>query len=212
MGAAFHGDSMLNDRNLSIRGSTCGRRRPSPCGLCRRRESGIALMVVMVIFIILYLVVFQLHYTTRLEEKISRARSLDSQGASATRSVAQSVIGLLADDLKNTGGSTGGGTGAASAGPTGAAPGGRGPGDDSTDGKTGKTGKTGETQVSSKGGEPTAIPAASTAGGSGWYDYLGEAIFQKNVLSLNGINVKVAMIDNERAFDLNRLWEYPPSH
>src|SRR6185503_17909572 len=160
---------MLNDRKLSTRRCSYGRHRPSSRGPCRGRESGIALMVVMVVFIILYLVVFQLHYTTRLEEKISHARSLDSQGAAATRSVAQSVIGLLADDLKNTGGAGGGGgMGAASAGPTGEAPGGRAPGEGSDD-------KKGESQVSSKGGEPTAIPAASTAGGSGWYDYLGEA-------------------------------------
>jgi len=78
-----------------------------------RRESGIALMVVMVVFIILYLVVFQLHYSTRLEEKISRARSSDSLGASAIRSVSFSVLSLILEDLSNSGDASGGGGGAA---------------------------------------------------------------------------------------------------
>jgi hypothetical protein len=195
---------MQNDKDLRFLPlSTPGGPFASSRGLSRARESGIALMVVMVVFIILYLVVFQLHYTTRLEEKISRARSLDAQGASATRSVALSVLGLLAEDLKSSGGSPG--EGAASGLPAGAGPGGP-PGESAADGK-----KAGESQVSSKGGEPTAIPATG-GGGSGWYDYLGEAIFQKNTLSLNGITVKISIQDNERGFDLNRLWEYPPSH
>ena len=49
-----------------------------------RRDAGIARMVVFVVFTILVVVVFQLQYSTKLEEELAEVRSTASQGSFAT--------------------------------------------------------------------------------------------------------------------------------
>ncbi len=184
-------------------------RPPPPEG---QRRDGIALMVVMVVFIILYLVVFQLHYTTKLEEKLSRARSADSQGSAAMYGIALSIMGVLAEDYQNgaeaSSSTTGADTGLGKS--TQLAGGRRGGSEEKKGGET----KDAAPLQSSPGTDPTAIAMGQdggAAGGPAWQDHLGETWCQENSQSLNGITVKYLIEDNERSLDINRLWDYSPS-
>ncbi len=173
----------------------------------RFRESGIALMVVMVVFIILYLVVFQLHYTTRLEEKLSKARSADAQGSAAIRSVSYYILQLLAEDYQQ--GNQQNTTQARGTSPMMV-------GDSRIDridtGKKSSTsGSPGGKVVSSAGSAPSRVPAPGAGGGTSKYDYLHKNIFLPNNQTLNRTTVKIVLEDNERKFDLNRIWDYAPS-
>ena len=68
--------------------------------LRRHRQEGIALMVVMVVFVVLYLVVFQLHFSTTMEEKMAQVRYGEVESAVSLHSTALYVITLLVEDLK----------------------------------------------------------------------------------------------------------------
>ena len=65
----------------------------------RSRCDGIALMVVMVVFIVLYMMVYHLSFYTVMEEKIAHVRHGDIQGQDALYSVAQLVMAQLTEDI-----------------------------------------------------------------------------------------------------------------
>ncbi|MBI4606391.1 MAG: hypothetical protein HY721_30870, partial [Planctomycetes bacterium] len=65
----------------------------------RTRREGIALLVVMVVFVVLYLVVFQLHFTTKMEEHIAQMRYGELENAVAAQSAAIFILSHLAEDL-----------------------------------------------------------------------------------------------------------------
>ncbi len=194
------------------------RNRPPPTEGPRRaprkaRKDGIALMVVMVVFIILYLVVFQLHYTTKLEEKLSRSRSADSQGSAALYGIALSIMGVLAEDYSSGAEAASSSTAGTDAGlgKSTQLAGGRGGGEEKK--KEGDA-KTAAPLESSPGTDPTAIAMGQeggAAGGPSWHDHLGETWCQENSQSLNGITVKYLIEDNEGKLDINRIWDYAPS-
>ena len=52
--------------------------------------------------------------------------------------------------------------------------------------------------------------AVGAGGSSGNYDYLMEAIFNSQQHDVGEVKVKATIIDNERCFDLNRLFNYAP--
>ena len=68
--------------------------------LWRERESGIALLLVMIVFIVLYLVVYQLQFSTTMEEKLADVRSGDVEGSIALHSMSLYVMTLLMEDLR----------------------------------------------------------------------------------------------------------------
>ena len=65
----------------------------------RSRCDGIALMVVMVVFIVLYMMVYHLSFYTVMEEKIAHVRHGDIQGQDALYSVAQLVMAQLTEEI-----------------------------------------------------------------------------------------------------------------
>ena len=65
----------------------------------RSRCDGIALMVVMVVFIVLYMMVYHLSFYTVMEEKIAHVRHGDIQGQDALYSAAQLVMAQLTEDI-----------------------------------------------------------------------------------------------------------------
>jgi hypothetical protein len=160
-------------------------------------------MVVMVVFVILYLVVFQLHYTTKLEERLSKARAVDAQGSAAIQSVGYYILKALAEDYTNSAGQSSTTTSATST-----------TGIGKITGATGGAASGAEKKAleSSPGAEPGAVTTAGGAGsGGGPVDYLHKAIFKKNSQTLNGVTVWYLIECNEGRFDLNRPWDYPPS-
>jgi hypothetical protein len=164
-------------------------------------------MVVMVVFIILYLVVFQLHYTTKLEERLSRARSADALGSAAIRSIMFYIMELLAEDYqKGTQSSSSTASGATSGTGAGGTPTVAGGGTPAGGASAAKTAG----PASSAGTDPTTAGASAT-GSPTWTDYLNKDLFLANEKNLNDTTVKIRIRDNERCFDLNRLWDYPPS-
>jgi hypothetical protein len=204
-------------------------------GALRRaqRESGIALMVVFVIFTILILVVFQLQYTTKLEEELAEVRSTESQGSFAKVSLVGKVMALLAEDYasESDGGATNAGGVPGMTGVTGAhganaangatlpdgtrLPGGLPPDLASLAGGGGAT-PTSEADV--KALLERELQKAGVQGGSTGNardkppttkDYIHENVFQPIKEEINDLQVKVILVDNERGFDLNRLWDYP---
>ena len=74
-------------------------RRPDDNTRSSTRRDGIALMVVMVVFVVLSMVVTQLTYYTAMEEQVARVRHGDIQGQDALYSVAQLVMAQLTEDL-----------------------------------------------------------------------------------------------------------------
>ncbi|MCH2365816.1 MAG: hypothetical protein MK554_01170, partial [Planctomycetes bacterium] len=79
--------------------STHEGRRPDDNARSSTRRDGIALMVVMVVFVVLSMVVTQLTYYTAMEEQVARVRHGDIQGQDALYSVAQLVMAQLTEDL-----------------------------------------------------------------------------------------------------------------
>lgn len=162
------------------------------------RRKGIALLVVMVAFVVLYLVVYQLHFSTTMEERIAQVRYGEVESSTALRSAALYVLTLLIEDLRagmeqsSQGAAMAGGAlaGATNPGAGGAPVGGRG----------------------AAGGRGNFTPLTTTPSGGGssakTYDYIHENIFCENVQQVGDVSVKLTLIDGERAFNLNRLFDY----
>ena len=159
------------------------------------RQAGIALLLVMVVFIVLYMVVYQLHFSTRMEEKIAEVRYGDVEGSLAVYSTSLYAMTLLTEDLKQDleeASQLGGGGGA-----TGAMPGVPGeppPGDGG----------------GGAGGEPVMMEPINATGNAGrkWYDFINENIFNDNQQQVGDVSVKVVIRDGERAFNLNQIFDY----
>lgn len=151
----------------------------------------------MVVFVVLYLVVYQLHFSTSMEAKIAGMRYGEMEAATAMHSIALFAMSYLVEDLQQ--GSQGGADAAM------AAEGPRNIGEDREKGGAGKARQPAE----GTGGEVfTPLPAAGGAGGAGWYDYLTEALFQPMVKQVGQTSVKMTIRDNEGKIDLNRLFDY----
>ncbi len=174
-------------RGISLRGVG-----PAP-----GRDGGIALLLVLIIFIVLYLVVFQLHFTTKMEQKIAQVRYAEVEAGSGLFSAALYVKTLLMEDLRQDLGEAGAQSGAGAMG--------------------GAPGVAPPAGPSAPGGQGFAMPvdsgaAAAMAGGAStsvkWYDSLRENLFLPNVQSVGNVEVKLRVIDGERRYDLNRLFDY----
>ena len=181
--------------------STHEGRRPDDNARSSTRRDGIALMVVMVVFVVLSMVVTQLTYYTAMEEQVARVRHGDIQGQDALYSVAQLVMAQLTEDLVQDY-SEGGAQETPASSPAA-------PGEDA--GAAGRAagggGGAGGRFVALETGPQGAVGAG---GSSGNYDYLMEAIFNSQQHDVGEVKVKATIIDNERCFDLNRLFDYAP--
>ena len=181
--------------------STHEGRRPDDNARLSTRRDGIALMVVMVVFVVLSMVVTQLTYYTAMEEQVARVRHGDIQGQDALYSVAQLVMAQLTEDLVQDY-SEGGAQETPASSPAA-------PGEDA--GAAGRAagggGGAGGRFVALETGPQGAVGAG---GSSGNYDYLMEAIFNSQQHDVGEVKVKATIIDNERCFDLNRLFDYAP--
>lgn len=178
---------------------TCGSRPSDDCRQPRGRCSGIALMVVMVVFIVLYMMVYHLSFYTVMEGKIAKVRHGDLQGQDALYSVAQLVMAQLTEDLVQDFSEGGAGESPASA-PAAGGEGGRGSG---RGGGGNQAGRFVALQAGPQGG-------VGTVGAPAYFDYLMEAIFNEQEHEIDEVRVKATIIDNERCFDLNRLFGYAP--
>lgn len=164
-------------------------------------------MVVMVLFTILIIVVSQLQFSTKLEEELAEVRATESLGTFAIASVASHVIVLLAEDFRESkmAASDTGMTGGMAAAP--ATPG--------EGGGAQQPNPTARVRDPGESGSPgAATPGAAGAGGNtdadpGTYDFILKTIFTEDTKTINGVTVKFVIRDNERTFNLNRLWEYP---
>ena len=181
--------------------STHEGRRPDDNARLSTRRDGIALMVVMVVFVVLSMVVTQLTYYTAMEEQVARVRHGDIQGQDALYSVAQLVMAQLTEDLVQDY-SEGGAQETPASSP--AAPG---EGAGAAGRAAGGGGGAGGRFVALETGPQGAVGAG---GSSGNYDYLMEAIFNSQQHDVGEVKVKATIIDNERCFDLNRLFDYAP--
>ena len=178
--------------------STHEGRRPDDNARSSTRRDGIALMVVMVVFVVLSMVVTQLTYYTAMEEQVARVRHGDIQGQDALYSVAQLVMAQLTEDLVQDYSEGGAQETPASSPAT--------PGEGA--GAAGRAaGGGGGRFVALETGPQGAVGAG---GSSGNYDYLMEAIFNSQQHDVGEVKVKATIIDNERCFDLNRLFNYAP--
>jgi len=154
--------------------------------------------VVLVVFVILYLVVYQLHFSTTMEAKIAQVRYGEAESSSALHSVALYVMTILVEDLKeDAGGQSATGAAAAGEGPR---PVGK---------EAGKAGGKEAGMAGPEGDTGTFTPLAAPSGSSQWVDYLNENIFKDNRQQVGDITVKIRLVDGERAFDLNQLFDYP---
>ncbi len=181
--------------------STHEGRRPDDNARSSTRRDGIALMVVMVVFVVLSMVVTQLTYYTAMEEQVARVRHGDIQGQDALYSVAQFVMAQLTEDLVQDY-SEGGAQETPASSP--AAPGeGAGAAGRAAGGGGGAGGRFVALETGTQG-------AVGAGGASGNYDYLMEAIFNSQQHDVGEVKVKATIIDNERCFDLNRLFNYAP--
>ncbi len=178
------------------------------------RQHGIALMVVLILFVILVLVVSQLQFSTKLEEELSEVRTTEGSGSFAISAIAAYVMTLLAEDYSkdssnNSSNSIGGANLAAGTGGSQAGPGGRaGEGARTRDPRAALAGLVPGAAASAGGAPAEATAAGGNTASSGPVDYLMENLFLNNSQTVNGVNVRVLIRDNERMFDLNRLWEY----
>lgn len=160
-----------------------------------QRESGVALLLVMIIFIVLYMIVYQLHFSTRMEEKIAEVRYGEVEAASALYSTGLYVMTLLVEDLKQDlqeqADPTGGGGPAGGAGAVGT-----------------RNGMPSLERATVSGGG--AAPNTMGAGGSKvWHDYLRENIFLDNQQQVGNVSVKIVIRDGESKLNLNLLFDYP---
>jgi len=158
------------------------------------RGEGIALLVVLVVFVILYLVVYQLHFSTTMEARIAQVRYGEAESSSALHSVALYVMTLLVEDLKED---ASGGSAAGSS-----------PGMGGTADRPRAVGKEAGTP-GPEGDSGIFTPLVASSGSSKWVDYLHENIFKDNRQQVGDITVKIRLADGERAFDLNQLFDYP---
>jgi uncharacterized membrane protein YgcG len=172
------------------------------------RRAGIALMVVMVVFIILYLVAYHLTYSTTMEEKMSHLRGGEVVLQDSMYSVALYAMTLLLEDLKQDQSQLAGGAGAASSGGLGGLglegllPGGGG-------GPSPAGG--GPNPADGSGGNFVPLDGAAGGGAASalrHFDYLRETIFNDNEQTVGDVSVKIKVRDNERALDLNRIFDY----
>ena len=192
-------------------------RDPNPRAPRPERRVGLALLVVMVVFVVLYMVVYHLHFYTRMEAKVSQVRHGDIQSLDAFQSVGQFVMTLLVEDLvsdygelsdQQAGGGMGGLDGA----------------DDNKSGP-GAGGGVNERElaaalgVGAAGAADTAEgnfrPSASAIGAGGGaaagirhVDYPHENVFKTSVQTVGEVQVKVRVYDNESRLDLMRLFGY----
>lgn len=156
------------------------------------REGGIALFVVLVVVVVLSIVIFQLTYTTKIEESIAENRKGFLELSYSLQSIARDVLVRLHDDWSQdidgesaeepaaTGGT---GTG----GPAGAPPGlGPGAGAGAGDAASGTTSE--------------AAVAVDTRHEDSWAHPYQQ--------SINGADVEVRILDGEGRFDLNQLFWY----
>lgn len=204
-----------------------------------RRDAGIALMVVFVVFTILVVVVFQLQYSTKLEEELAEVRSTASQGSFATVSVIGKVLSLLSEDYETEndsgsllGGAAGLGGMTGMLGANGMPGGGNLPGGmpngnlppevqallakgGAAPNKLAGTGHVtaGEINAGDLAKLTEALggisESAQLANKPTTKDYIHESVFLPTIEDVNDLKVKVQIRDNERAFDLNHLWTYP---
>lgn len=160
----------------------------------------------MVVFVVLYLVVFHLHFSTAMEEKVARARFGEILQQDAMISAALYFMTLLQEDLEQDLSEAQETT---APGPTGPAAGGdptpSGGGADRGGDPAGDDGG---------GGQFRAIPMAGAGAGIGAriIDYLRENMFQPNVQTVGETKVKITNRDGERCFDLNLLFTIAPLH
>ncbi len=190
-----------------------------------RRECGIALVVVFILVIILYLIVFQLEYSTKMEEELAEVRTTESATSFAVTSVASYIMSLLAEDAQADQSEVQEAGMAVTPDPAGQGQGAEGGGGDGS-----RTQVPGGNQGAGAGAGGLGTPppglneeemrqwlaqqgqAAGVTGQaqqSGTLDYILENIFLPTTESIDGVEVKIQIIDNARCFDLNRLWEYP---
>ncbi|MBN1441427.1 MAG: hypothetical protein JXA90_01910 [Planctomycetes bacterium] len=163
---------------------------------------GIALMVVMVVFVILYLVVYHLQYGTSMEKKIAQVRQGESASLDAQFSASQYAMVLLLEDYKQDlteSQEKGSSSGAAL-----------------TSGLQGAQGGARQSQDLS-GFLPIQVPgmsgAAAQGGGGGGegsepIDYILENLLHPTTQTYGDTEVKVQLVNNEACIDLNRLFEY----
>ena len=168
------------------------------CG--RERREGIAILIVLIIFVVLYLVVYQLHFSSTMEEHVAHVRYGEAESAIAMQSASLFVMTLLAEDVRSAG-----------SGPTSLE------GMNAEDGSlpTSLLGENSTREGLDPGGSDgkaggTFAPIAGASGQKNtvWYDYLNENIFKPNPKKVGDVTVKITLSDSERAFDLNRLFNY----
>ncbi len=159
-----------------------------------RRDRGIALLLVMILFVVLYLVVSHLHFSTSMEAKIAAVRYGEVEAAAALYSAGLYVMTVLNEDLKRDLEAGAGGDGMPAGDSAAAA------------GIPGLPGMGPEMDLSTLTGENAALTGG--AAGGRWYDYLRENIFLDNEQNIGNIAVKIRTRDTESRLDLNRLFDY----
>ncbi|MBN1418513.1 MAG: hypothetical protein JXP34_07020 [Planctomycetes bacterium] len=158
------------------------------CGRGRgRREEGIALFIVVMAMSILYLLVFQIHYVSKMEEGISRNRTGNLDISYALQAVARWAVAQIQDDLTKDVEEAGGTEVNLGGGQIGGAAG-------------------GIPALNDAGG--LAGGASLPGGGGGTIDSLGEPLFYPADKTLNDVKVRVKVTDGEGKLSLNRLFEY----
>ena len=180
----------MNTTSLSLkRRSHAAHRLPLPS----ERQDGIALMVVFVIFVVLYVVVFQLSYSTKMEETLARVRYGMVEADMAQSSTIRYSMTLILEDFVNDSG--GGGGGAA---PMGGAPEANPPGPADPDMEDPQQGRF----------ERIDEPAAGGGANAQWFDFPKENLFLPNERTFGDSKVKITVRDAESRFALDRLFEY----
>lgn len=201
-------DLILTPRGpRTIRDAARRRRAPSRDAERGERRSGIALLVVLVLFTILMLVVYQLQFSTKLEEELAEVRATDTLGTFAISSVCSHILTVIAEDFRESrmsASSAGGGAGAAGGQGGGQGEGGqRGPSNPTAGSDPGRPGGAGGGET----GAPQAGGGSSTSD-PGTYDYILKRVFQRDQKTIGGVTVRFRLVDNERKISLNDLWDY----
>lgn len=158
------------------------------------RARGIALLVVMVAFVLLYLVVYQLHFSTAMEARIAEVRYGEVEVATSLQSAALYVLTLLVEDLRASMSSAASATGSAGVAAGGTQVGGR-----------------ASARPASGAASPilqTSLTAAAAGGSGKWYDYVHKNVFQPNEQQVGRTTVRIRISDGEGKLDLNRLFDY----
>ncbi len=168
----------------------------------RGRRAGIALLVVMVVFVVLYLVVTHLAYWTKMEEHAANVRLSDGQTHDGVYGAMLFVVNLLVEDLKKESGGAMLGAGGAATGRPAPAPG---PGGKPPTPTPDSRGRSQSNMVPN----PPVLPGAANAPVA-HFDYPRENIFNDVRQTIGNVEVKARIIDNESRIDLNQLFEYPP--